>query len=433
MLPTLIISLVTFALMTLSIIFFPSVRIGKVKLGAYWIVAMLGAIVLLATSLAPIQNVFEQLTASNSINPLKILILFFSMTILSIYLDEVGLFRHLASVATKKAKGNQIGLFLILYALTSVLTVFTSNDIVILTLTPFICFFAKNAKINPLPFLIAEFAAANTWSMMLIIGNPTNIYLATSAGIRFVEYFKVMLVPTLCAGAIELLLIFLVFHKQLKAPIAAEGEGYKIESKLDLILGVALLAVCLFLMVISSYASFEMWIVAACCALSLIIAAVVERLITHKHWEYLADSFKRLPYELVPFMLSMFVVVVALNVQGVSAELGAFLNGGSPIWVYGYSSFLASNLINNIPMSILFSTLPAGLEVRAQTQAIFASVIGSNIGAFLTPIGALAGIMFSSLLNKYEVKYTFLDFVKYGVIIAVPTISVALLGLFLVS
>ena len=433
MVATLVIALITFALMTLSIVFFPVIKIGKVKLGTYWVVALVGAIVLLATSLAPIQRVYEELTAARSVNPLKILVLFFSMTILSIYLDEVGLFRHLASVATKKAKGNQLGLFFILYGLTSVLTVFTSNDIVILTLTPFICFFAKNAKISPLPFLIAEFAAANTWSMMLIIGNPTNIYLATSAGITFMGYFKTMWLPTLLAGAVELLLVFLVFRKHLKQPISSEGEDYRIESKPDLILGVSLLVICLVLMVISSYASFEMWIISAGCALSLILVAWIERLVTHRHWEYLGDSFKRLPYALIPFVLSMFVIVVGLNVQGVSAQLGSFLNGGAPIWAYGYASFLASNLINNIPMSILFSSLPLGLAEPSFSQAIFASVIGSNIGAFLTPMGALAGIMFSSLLHQYEVKYTFLDFMKYGFLIAVPTISAALFGLFLIS
>ena len=433
MLPTLIISLTTFLLMTLSIVFFPFLRIGKLKLGTYWMIGMLGAIILLIFSFAPIKEVFEELTASRSVNPLKILVLFFSMTILSIYLDEIGLFRFLASVATKKAKESQLGLFFIFYALTSVLTVFTSNDIVILTLTPFICFFAKNAKINPLPYLIAEFAAANTWSMMLIIGNPTNIYLATSAHIDFISYFKTMLVPTLFAGVVELVLIYLIFHKQLKAPIHAEGEDYHIESKPDLILGVSLLAVCLVLMVISSYASFEMWIISAGCALSLLIAALIERLITHRHWEYLVDSFERLPYELVPFVLSMFVIVVGLNFQGISSYLGNLFNGGSPIWVYGFASFFASNFINNIPMSILFSSLPAGLSGRAFSQAVYSSIIGSNIGAFLTPIGALAGIMFSSLLGKYEVKFSFLDFAKYGFIIAIPTISAALLGLLIVS
>lgn len=433
MVATLIISIITFILVTISIIFFPKIRIGKIKLDTYWMITLLSAIILISFSLSPIKEVFKQLTSNSAINPLKILVLFFSMTILSIYLDEIGLFHFLAVKATKIAKNNQLVLFFTFYLLTSILTIFTSNDIVILTLTPFICFFAKNTKINPLPYLIAEFAAANTWSMMFIIGNPTNIYFATSAGIGFIDYFKVMWLPTIFAGLTELLIVFLLFRKQLKTPIEVRDEDYKIECKLDLIIGVSILFICLIFLVISSYINIEMWLISLSCATSLLLVALIIRLFTHKHWEYLSCSFKRLPYPLIPFFLSMFVIVVALNYQGISLEISKFLNQGNPIWVYGYSSLLASNLINNIPMSILFSNLPNGLEGLAYKQAIFGSVIGSNIGAFLTPIGALAGIMFSSLLNKFEVKYSFIDFVKYGLIIAIPTASMALLGLFVIT
>ncbi|MBR0439226.1 MAG: hypothetical protein IJK27_00490 [Bacilli bacterium] len=433
MVATLIISIITFILVTISIIFFPKIRIGKIKLDTYWMITLLSAIILISFSLSPIQEVFKQLTSNSAINPLKILVLFFSMTILSIYLDEIGLFHFLAVKATKIAKNNQLVLFFIFYLLTSILTIFTSNDIVILTLTPFICFFAKNTKINPLPYLIAEFAAANTWSMMFIIGNPTNIYLATSAGIGFIDYFKVMWLPTIFAGLTELFIVFLLFRKQLKTPIEVTDEDYKIESKLDLIIGISILFICLVFLVISSYINIEMWLISLSSATILLLVALIIRLITHKHWEYLSCSFKRLPYPLIPFFLSMFVIVVALNYQGISLQISKFLNQGSPIWVYGYSSLLASNLINNIPMSILFSNLPNGLEGLAYNKAIFGSVIGSNIGAFLTPIGALAGIMFSSLLNKFDVKYSFIDFVKYGLIIAIPTASMALLGLFVIT
>lgn len=433
MIPTLIISIATFVLVTISIIFIPSIKIGKIKLDLYWIITLVGAIVLISFSFAPIKEVFNQLTANNSINPLKILVLFFSMTILSIYLDEIGLFKYLAILATKRAKNSQLSLFFILYTLTSILTIFTSNDIVILTLTPFICFFAKNAKINPLPYLIAEFAAANTWSMMFIIGNPTNIYLATSMGIGFVDYFKVMFLPTIFAGVTEVVIIYFVFRKHLKNPISISNEKYHLESILDLWVGVSILAVCLIFLVISSYINLEMWIVSLACAGVLLLIALSIRIITRKNWHYITGSLKRLPYPLIPFVLSMFVIVVALNYQGISNEIGKFLNQGSPIWVYGYTSLLSSNLINNIPMSILFSNLPVGLAEAEYIKAIYASIIGSNIGAFLTPIGALAGIMFSSLLNKYEVKYSFIDFMKYGVIIAIPTASMALLGLFLIT
>ena len=81
--------------------------------------------------------------------------------------------------------------------------------------------------------------------------------------------------------------------------------------------------------------------------------------------------------------------------------------------------------MNNIPMSVLFSTLPQMSQLE-NLKAIYASIIGSNIGAFLTPLGALAGIMFTNLLSKYNVKYSFIDFIKYGTIISIPTLLIAL-------
>ena len=425
MIATIVISSITFISITLSILFFPHIRIKRFRLDTYWIIALLGAIILLCTCLAPIDEVWKQLTSSSAINPLKILVLFFSMTILSIFLDEFGLFRYLAVLASKKAKGSQFALFFIFYILTSVLTIFTSNDVVILTLTPFICFFCKHGKVNPLPYLISEFVAANTWSTMFIIGNPTNIYLATSAGIDFVEYLKVMAIPTILGGLTELVILYMLFHKQLSKELTPSEETYHIESKIDLYVGVAHLVVCLIFLVISSYINLEMWLIALICAASLLLFVLFRRIFTRNHWEYVTETTRRLPYQLIPFFLSMFVVVVAINVQGISAELGKLLSNGSATWVYGYSSFVASNIINNIPMSILFANLPTANYL----QATYATIVGSNIGAFLTPIGALAGIMFSGLLFKYEVKFSFLDFIKYGAIIAIPTITVELLML----
>ena len=74
-------------------------------------------------------------------------------------------------------------------------------------------------------------------------------------------------------------------------------------------------------------------------------------------------------------------------------------------------------------MSILFS------DMCGNNVATFASIVGSNIGAFLTPMGALAGIMFTRLVNEHGINYSFIDFVKYGAIISLPVIAVALLTL----
>ena len=249
MLLTIIISLFVFVLLAVSIIFFPSIKIGKIKIGTYWIVTIIGAILLLILKCVPLDIVVDSLIANTTINPIKILVLFISMTFISIVLDELGLFRWASVKAVEYAKDKQLSIFLHMYFLIALLTIFTSNDIIILTITPFICFFCKNAKINPIPYLIGEFAAANTYSMMFIIGNPTNIYLATSQGIGFLEYVKVMFLPTLVSGIVELLLILLIFRKSLKQPFEKSHEDYRLENKAEIIVASIHLLICLVFLV----------------------------------------------------------------------------------------------------------------------------------------------------------------------------------------
>ena len=81
---------------------------------------------------------------------------------------------------------------------------------------------------------------------------------------------------------------------------------------------------------------------------------------------------------------------------------------------------------------ILMTFLFSGLTGQAYLEGVYSSIIGSNIGAIFTPIGALAGIMFSSLLNKYDIKFSFLSFIKYGSIISIPTLAISLLFLMIV-
>lgn len=442
MIATVIIAAVACLAMILSILFFPKLRLGRLRLDTYWLITLLGALLLLCTGLADPAAVGGELIANTAVNPVKILVLFISMTVLSVFLDELGFFRFLASVALRRAQGGQVRLFLILYLLVSVLTVFTSNDVIILSFTPFICYFAKNAGISPIPYLAAEFVAANTWSMALVIGNPTNIYLATGAGIDFISYLKVMALPTVLAGAVAFLALFLVYRRHLKAPISAEAEPERIADRPLLIVGIAHLGVCTLLLAIGSYIDLAMWAVSLGAVISLFLfvtAISLYRLIRAKRAgskrgrfaPELVACLKRAPWQLVPFILSMFVMIVALGEVGVTEKIAALLGDRAPIPAYGAVSFLASNLVNNIPMSVLFErVIPAGSAITE--AAVFATVIGSNIGAFLTPIGALAGIMFSSILTKHDLRFGYVDFLKLGVTVAIPTICAALLGLYIV-
>ncbi len=417
---------ITCVAMILSILFFPKIRIGKIGIATYWIITLVGAGILLACGGASVKAVGDAFISDTAVNPVKILVLFLSMTVLSIFLDELGFFRYLAGVVLRRAKTSQTKLFLLLYVTVSVLTVFTSNDVIILSFTPFICYFAKNAKINPLPYLAAEFVAANTWSMALVIGNPTNIYLATASGIDFVQYLKVSIVPTVAAGLIAFLALYLLFRKKLAQSIEGEAETVVIEDKLSLWVGIVHLAVCTVLLAIGSYVNIEMWIVSACAVGSLFVISGVIAIVRRKKPAAMLGCIKRAPYQLIPFVLSMFVLIVGLNENGVTAKIGELMGSNLSVLKYGTTSFLASNLINNIPMSVLFSSIIQSSGGAAGISAVFATIIGSNLGALFTPIGALAGIMWSNILNKHEVKFRYIDFLKIGVVVAIPTLAAAL-------
>ena len=431
MLVPVIICCITCVLMICSILFFPKLKLGKVSLDTYWLITILGAVCALIFGGADIAKVGQALIADTAINPLKILVLFLSMTILSIFLDELGFFRYLANVTLKRAKTGQKKLFLYLYLTVSVLTVFTSNDIIILSFTPFICYFAKNAKINPIPYLAAEFVAANTWSMALIIGNPTNIYLATASGIGFLEYIKYSIFPTLFGGAVAFGALFLLFRKKLSEPMQADVEDVVIEDKVLLWVGIVHLAVCTVLLAISSYVGLEMWIVALSACGSLLVCTGIISLIRKQKPVALIGCLKRAPYQLIPFVISMFVMIVVLADAGVTQIIANAMGSSLPILKYGVASFFASNLINNIPMSVLFSSIIEASGGAAGIPAIFATVIGSNVGAFFTPIGALAGIMWGSIISKHDTKFGYVDFLKIGVTVALPTLLAALGGLWL--
>jgi arsenical pump membrane protein len=430
---TIAVSAVSCAAVMLLALLKPSVNIKGEKIDVFWIPALIGAVILICVKSVSADAVFTAFTADNAVNPLKILALFISMTIMSVYLDEVGFFRYLACVVLRKAGANQLKIFTALYFVVAALTIVTSNDIIVLTFSPFICCFAKNAKINPVPYLAAEFVSANTWSMMLIIGNPTNIYLAVGADINFASYFSAMALPAVLSGLTAYAVLLLIFKRQLNGPAEPQFFNEKIEDKAGFVTGVAHLLLCTLLLAVSSYLNLEMWYICPIFATSLFLCVLIEKTVKKEKTKILLRCLKRAPWELIPFVLSMSVIVLALEKYGAAAEFAAFLGARHPILSYGVSSMLFANIVNNIPMSVFYGAVTARVMPSGCPSAVYASVIGSNIGAFLTPIGALAGVMWMGILKRHNVKFSFFDFLKYGFLTAVPTLFAALSGLYIAS
>lgn len=427
---SLFVSIVSIIGMILSILIKPNIKIKNKNFQTFYILPLLGAIVIFFINFDKSNEIISSFLDKASVNPLQIIALFFSMVFISTVLDEVGFFNYLANKAIKYAHNNQKVLLLILTILTAFLTIFTSNDIIIITFTPFIIFFTRRAKVSPIPYLIVEFVTANTWSMLLLIGNPTNIYLGETFNIDFFSYLKMMFIPTIFSGLISSLLCFLLFAKKLKQKIEINIDNAKIKNKTIFIITLSILIICTIFVSISSYINIPMWLIAVILGLSLLIFLLIYCLIKKEYAYVLIDSIKRLPYSLIPLLLSMFVIVICLKLNGFTNDISNLLDNDLTIIKYGTLSFLSANIINNIPMSVLFSEIIKS-SPSINLKAVYASIIGSNIAAYLSPLGALAGIMWLSILKKENIDFSFFSFLKYGLIIAPITLISALFGLYI--
>lgn len=412
------ISILSILGMFICILKYPTLRIKGITIDTFYLPILFGAILLLCIPIFNKNSLWNILFSNSSLNPIKILVLFICVSILSISLDEAGFFRYIATIFINKYNKSQFMLFIVLYILISVLTIFTSNDIVILTFTPFILYFSKKGHINPIPYLVMEFVAANTYSMMLSIGNPTNIFLSTAFDISFLDYFINMIIPTIFAGIFSFIALILLFYKDLKKEITIfDLDKAKIKNKLLCIISGIHLFLCTILLAISNYIFLEMWLICLIFASSLLLFLVCYSIKTKKY-RYLKGTIHRIPYSLIPFVLSMFVIIMALTDQGLFSIIRGWFdlieNDYLKSISYLFTSTISCNILNNIPMTLAYSSI---LNGTTNLNLIYSTIIGSNIGAILTPVGALAGIMWIRLLKLNDINYSFKDFMKNGSII----------------
>jgi arsenical pump membrane protein len=420
-----IIACITILLFLFCILFSINFKIGeRIRIPGYIVVSLLGGLAMIIFGQISLEKIAIAFSENTSVNPIKILVLFLSMTVFSLILERTNFFKVISSMVLKKSGSNQYVIFFSLYAIISLLTVFTSNDVIILTFTPFICYFCKSAKINPIPYLIMEFVAANTWSLLFLIGNPTNIYISSAFGITFSEYFIHMALPTLSVGLSSLLIMLLLFRKSLNNKIAPQIEIAEINNKPLMVISLAHLLICVCLLAISQYISIEMWIISLCMAISVVTASVICLISQRKKVTPVYEAIKKMPFEIIPFILGMFVIVLALDTTGTTEFFASKLTFDKSAFSFGFLSLFGSNILNNIPMSVLFSKLLAFYGTEAQ---IYATIVGSNIGAFITPVGALAGIMWSNLLRQNKIHISVARFICYGSLIGIPAMAISLI------
>ena len=95
------------------------------------------------------------------------------------------------------------------------------------------------------------------------------------------------------------------------------------------------------------------------------------------------------------------------------------------------SSIIAA-VLNNIPGTMAMTHVIAGSTITGlpKEALIYSVIIGSNLGANLILIGALAGLMWIHLIRDKGYHISAWEFSKIGFLVTIPTLIVIALTLY---
>ena len=426
-----VLSALTILAMTLSFFLFPTINIKGKRIDTYWLITTIGAILILLFNTSTAGDILNLFIQNNSTNPFKIIVLFLSLTFISKFLDAVGLFNFLASRASRIGKGNQFIIFTAFYFLISLLTIATNNDIIIIV-TPIMIYFAKASKIKPMPYLIMVCFVLNTLSTTFLTTNVSNLYLGSFFGITYFDYLAKLTPVSLILMLILYVLLILVFYKDLKVKIEVEVEKEPIKNKFLLVLGLTSLALTTVFLIISNLINVEMYLITLIFALIDLIIGSIYCFIKKEDKIYILKPVKTLPYEFIPFLISMFIIISSLNQTDLLFQIGNLLNSiesvEAEVFAYGLTSAISANLVNNVPMSLLYANI-LNANTLTTVDNVYAAILASNLCALITPCGALSSLMFMRICKENEVKISYLDYIKFaplGIILLVIGIGLIL-------
>ncbi|KAF9206042.1 hypothetical protein BGZ49_003115 [Haplosporangium sp. Z 27] len=229
---------------------------------------VIGVLFLLATKSINKESIRDGIIGepSSGIEPYAVMILFFSLAYICISLDMTGVFQYAAFWISKRGSGSGQRVFLSFFLLSSAMSGLTSNDVVVLTMTPFLVYYSHAVDLlTPVAFLMAEIQTANIASMALYIGNLTNVVACQAYSISFLEYSAWMLLPCFASIIACYVMLRINFRHEKYIPKVLKSPDVDPRSCLvdpvGAIFGLSVLACSLACLIGTSFAHVSVWTV----------------------------------------------------------------------------------------------------------------------------------------------------------------------------
>jgi Na+/H+ antiporter NhaD/arsenite permease-like protein len=206
----------------------------------------------------------DGIVGTDGVKPYNILILFFSLAYMSITLDVTGVLKAAAHWVSNVSGRSATKLYINFYFMVTALSAILGNDPVILTGTLFLLYYTEANDLDGMPWLMTEFAAANTASMILFVGNPTNVVICEGFGIENASFTAYTILPFVACSLTSLLALFFQFRVFGGLPrklLAVQKFDVRkdITDLVSAVVGGVLLGGCLITALVVSFLHIDVW------------------------------------------------------------------------------------------------------------------------------------------------------------------------------